>query len=154
MVKSVKQGDLQESRVVEDNKPCTNFIIPIGQEPSQCQPSTAIKMYHEEEELVGVSDTGSEINVMDKRYWDTHLSSVPVERKLTGRKAMYNANRGSRNFWGCTLSVKFRVGQHFMLMNIYNIKDVAFSFILGQPWIVDHQVLIEQQPRGAIVTFR
>lgn len=100
--------------------------------------------------LNALVDTGSMLNVMSKRAWQT-----VVRRPLDSEDiiSMKDANGGERALLGVVKDVTFKCGSAVTFANVYVADHVEFDLLLGRPWQRDNRVSIEERKDGTYLIF-
>ena len=100
--------------------------------------------------MEAIIDTGSEINIM---HQDTanHLGiAYHLHKSFMG-----NASGTNSTLTGRAYNVSFQLGGGVDSQATFLIgEDVAFSILLGQPWIVNNRVSIDQRLEGTFLMFK
>ena len=97
-----------------------------------------------------IIDTGSEINIM---HQDT-VNHLGLGYHLH-ESVMGNASGGKSALYGRAYDVQFQLGGGVETRATLMIgESVAFSMLLGQPWIINNRVTIDQRSTGTFLVFK
>ena len=99
----------------------------------------------------GIIDTGSELNVINRKII-RGLSEAPVDPR---RKVVMNdANGGAGNLRGHMSGVLLKCGNVETFANLYVGDEVPFDLLLGRPWQRDNLVTIDERTDGTYLIFK
>jgi hypothetical protein len=103
------------------------------------------------QQVTGIIDTGSELNVINRRI-TRGLTEAPVnpQRKVV----MNDANGGAGNLQGHISGVSLKCGSVETFANLYVGDAVPFDLLLGRPWQRDNLVSIDERIDGTYLVFK
>ena len=110
-----------------------------------------IPLQLEGRKVFGIIDTGSELNVINRKII-RGLTEAPIDPR---RKVVMNdANGGAGNLKGHISDVLLKCGNVKTFANLYVGDTVPFDLLLGRPWQRDNLVSIDERTDGTYLIFK
>jgi hypothetical protein len=110
-----------------------------------------IPLWPENQKIFGIIDTGSELNVINRRALQG-LTKTPIDPQ---RKVVMNdANRGAGSLQGHVSDVLLKCRNVKTFANLYVKDELPFDLLLGRPWQWENLVTIDKWMDKTYLVFK
>jgi hypothetical protein len=113
-------------------------------------PLIRLRMKINDEPVVAIIDTGSQLNVVNKKIWSS-IIQLPMD--VTQVLHMNDANGGEGELRGLISDVPLTCGSITTTADLYVGEHVPFDLLLGRPWQRGNLVTIDERVDGTYLAF-
>ncbi|KAH7917597.1 hypothetical protein BV22DRAFT_1026072, partial [Leucogyrophana mollusca] len=99
--------------------------------------------------FTAIIDSGSTINVMNKRIWE----QIKLPMDTSNTIIMHDANGGQEKLDSCVERCPLICGAPVTYGRIYVSTKANFPLLLGRPWLRYNFVSLEERPKGTYLVF-